>query len=95
MTTGWGMDGLPTRSSSRAIACAISVAHSVTMTDEGQRALERVIATLRQQFPHVPAERVEQLVRQQHEQFVGRPIQEFVPVLIQRAVRDQLVHEPT
>ena len=45
---------------------------------------------LQQQFPELPVETVEKAVLGQYEQFEGRPVRDFVPILVERAAQDQL-----
>jgi hypothetical protein len=53
-------------------------------------AMSRVVHRLRQQFPELPAERIEQAVHGRYEQFDGRPIRDFLPILVERSARNDL-----
>ena len=58
--------------------------------DKERDALGRLVARLHGQFPEQPTERIQQLVAERHAEFTGRPVCEFVPILIERTVRAQL-----
>ena len=47
-------------------------------------ALRKVTERLRTQFPELPEARVDAIVQGRYEQFDGRPIRDFVPVLVER-----------
>ena len=53
-------------------------------------ALSRVVQRLRQQFPEVPPDALEEIVNGHYEAFDGRPIRDFVAVLVERATRADL-----
>jgi hypothetical protein len=53
-------------------------------------ALRQVTQRLRSQFPELPPEQVEEIVRGRYEAFDHRPIRDFVPVLVERGARAQL-----
>jgi hypothetical protein len=55
-----------------------------------QNEIQRVTRRLTQQFPEVPAEDIERLVHVQYSALDDSPIREFVPVLVERKVRDVL-----
>jgi hypothetical protein len=50
----------------------------------------RVIARLRQQFPELPADAVEQAVYGRYDQFDGAPIRDFLPILVERSAHQDL-----
>src|SRR4051794_21447542 len=54
------------------------------------RRVQRVTAGLSQRFTTVPAEEVDRIVRECHSEFEGRPIREFVPILVERTARKRL-----
>ena len=60
-----------------------------TATSEAE-AINRVTHRLRQQFPELPAETVETSVHQHHQIFDGRPVRDFIPILVERATRTEL-----
>jgi hypothetical protein len=43
-----------------------------------------------QQFPELPAEAVEAIVNGRYHAFDGRPIRDFVPILVEHAAREDL-----
>jgi hypothetical protein len=53
-------------------------------------AIDRVTHRLRQQFPELPAETVETSVHEHHQVFDGRPVRDFIPILVERATRTEL-----
>jgi hypothetical protein len=55
-------------------------------------AISHVVRRLRQQFPELTDAAIEQAVYGHYEQFDGRPIRDFVPILVERAAADQLAH---
>ncbi|HEY3717689.1 MAG TPA: hypothetical protein VGL39_24445 [Jatrophihabitantaceae bacterium] len=50
----------------------------------------RVVARLRQQFPELPADAVEQAVYGRYDQFDGAPIRDFLPILVERSAHQDL-----
>jgi len=52
--------------------------------------MSRVVTPLRQQFPELPADTVEQAVYGRYDEFDGRPIRDFVPILVERSARHDL-----
>ncbi len=57
----------------------------MTQTEE-IRALDQLADRLRARFPDAPPEGIKQLVKQAHLQYEGRPIRDFIPVLVEREV---------
>jgi hypothetical protein len=57
-------------------------------------AVRQVATRLAQQFPELPAEDVQRAVYGTYAKFDGRPVRDFVPVLVERASRDNLAHQP-
>lgn len=55
-----------------------------------QAAIDGLIARLSAQFPELPGETVARAVRGEYEGFAGSTVRDFVPVLVERSVRDQL-----
>ncbi len=53
-------------------------------------AMSRVVERLRQQFPEVPPDALDAIVSGHYEAFDGRPVRDFVPVLVERATRADL-----
>ena len=58
--------------------------------DDEVRVLEEVLRRLTDRFPEVPAEVVSGIVRAERQRLDGRPIREFIPLLVERASADQL-----
>lgn len=53
-------------------------------------AIARVAGRLRQQFPELPADAIEDVVRGRYEALDGRPVRDFVPVLVERGACAEL-----
>ena len=66
------------------------------MTDDTKNASEEDIAVeraadrLADRYPQVPRERIDELVEKHHEEFDGAPVRDFVPVLIEHDVKQEL-----
>ncbi|SDX66234.1 hypothetical protein SAMN05660209_01008 [Geodermatophilus africanus] len=58
--------------------------------DDEVRALDEVLRRLTDRFPEVPAEVVSGVVRAERQRLDGRPIREFMPLLVERAAAEQL-----
>ncbi|MFF2050201.1 three-helix bundle dimerization domain-containing protein [Leifsonia sp. NPDC058194] len=56
-------------------------------------AVEHAASRLAERFPRIPRDRIEQLVRERHEEFSGAPVRDFVPVLVEHDVKRQLASE--
>jgi hypothetical protein len=54
-------------------------------------AVARFVARLRQQFPELLAEVIEDTFHRRHEGFDGHPVRDFVPILVERAAREDLI----
>jgi hypothetical protein len=61
---------------------------------EEQQAVLEVRDRLQRKFPHLRADEVARTVEQEHHQFDGHPIRDFVPVLVERAAADRLGRIP-
>ena len=65
----------------------------MTQTEE-IHALDALADRLRGRFPDAPPESIKQAVDEVHHQFDGRPIRDFIPVLVEREVVDRfMVHQ--
>lgn len=53
-------------------------------------AVTMIAERLEASFPDVPAVVVQHVVNRSYEQFDGRPIRDFVPVLVERMARNDL-----
>lgn len=62
-------------------------------TGQEQAAIRQVVSRLTRQFPDVPADDIDRAVHGQYDRFNGRPIRDFVPVLVERATRRQLTQD--
>lgn len=65
----------------------------MTESDEAA-ALALVASRLRTRFPAVSAETVEALVAEIHHEYDGRPIRDYVPLLVERQAREHLSRIP-
>ncbi|WP_430645003.1 three-helix bundle dimerization domain-containing protein [Agromyces sp. GXS1127] len=63
-----------------------------TEADE-QQAVEHVVSRLLERFPSLTEEHVHAIVDEEHHRFDGRPVRDFVPVLVERASRKRLETE--
>jgi hypothetical protein len=57
-----------------------------------QAALAAVVQRLTSQFPEVPPETIRQAVRGEYDEYDNSAIRDFVPILVERAVRAELRH---
>ena len=60
----------------------------MTQTEE-IHALDQLADRLRGRFPDAPPESIKSAVDEVHSQFDGRPIRDFIPVLVEREVVDR------
>ena len=58
--------------------------------DDEVRALDEVLHRLTDRVPEVPAEVVSGIVWAERQRLDGRPIREFMPLLVERAAAEQL-----
>lgn len=58
-----------------------------------QEAISRAAERVRSRFPTVPSDTVDEVVAQYHHEYDGRPIREFVPILVERDAVDHLSSE--
>ena len=61
---------------------------------EELRALAEVRDRLQRRFSHVHVSEVERTIEQEHSEFDGHPIRDFVPILVERAATDRLTRLP-
>ncbi|CAN5574277.1 hypothetical protein BH10ACT10_BH10ACT10_00220 [soil metagenome] len=59
-------------------------------TFEEAHAMTELIKRLQSSYPQAPGHTVDQLVTEVHREFDGRPIRDFVPVLVEREVAERL-----
>lgn len=57
-----------------------------------QVGFDRLVKRIKGQFPEVEPEVVDQTVRGEYGKFGTSPIRDFVPILVERSVREELVH---
>jgi hypothetical protein len=55
-----------------------------------QAAIRQVVARLAQQFPELSADEINRAVHGHYDRYNDSPIRDFVPVLVERATRQQL-----
>ena len=60
------------------------------MTDSESLAIANAIESISADFPAVPHDQVEHLVLEELTHFDGKPIRDFVPILVETHVRGQL-----
>jgi hypothetical protein len=53
--------------------------------------MRRLMERLTQVFPEVPEVEISRAVQGRYHDFDGSPVRDFVPVLVERSVRDQFV----
>ncbi|WP_285114112.1 three-helix bundle dimerization domain-containing protein [Leifsonia sp. fls2-241-R2A-40a] len=58
--------------------------------DEEDLAVEHAAERLADRYPEVPRERIDELVEKHYEEFDGAPVRDFVPVLIEHDVKQEL-----
>ena len=64
---------------------------STGMTQEDEvRAIELLVERLRLRFPSATPEHLEQVLVEVHHQYDGRPIRDFIPVLVEREVTERM-----
>lgn len=59
--------------------------------DDEMRAIDRLIVRLNARFADIPAETVREAVHAAYDEFKGKPIRDFVPVLVERSATARLV----
>lgn len=59
-----------------------------------QLAMDKLAERLATQFPELPTEEITSRIRGQYHGFDGSPVRDFVPVLVERAVRSNLSQLP-
>lgn len=60
------------------------------MDDTESVAVNRVIESLGADYPEVPHQAVVDLVQAEHARYAARPIRDYIPVLVEHAVRERL-----
>lgn len=54
--------------------------------------LQHIAERLARQFPELPTDEIVRTIQGRYEQFEGSRIRDFVPVLVEHAVRNELTH---
>ena len=66
---------------------------------EEDRAVEQIIVRLEEKFPNEPPTSIEKTVREQQLALARNPLRDYIPVLIEHAVKERLrraaLHLPT
>lgn len=52
--------------------------------------MERVVERLSERFPEVQRRRIDEVVQSEYHVFDGRPIRDYVPVLVEHGVKQRL-----
>ena len=60
-----------------------------------QTAMDSLAERLGLQFPELPSEEITRAIRGQYAEFDNSRVRDFIPVLVERAVRADLSHAPT
>ena len=77
------------------LTCARAAAHSYRMTPEEEaRAIDDVTRRLATNYPDLDVRAIAAEVRTAHGQFAGSRIRDFIPLFVERTVRDRLATEP-
>ena len=54
------------------------------------RSVEEVIERLTKKYPDVDRGEIEQIVAEEHQAFAGRPVRDFVPVLVEKSAKKRV-----
>jgi len=65
----------------------------MTIEADEQQAVTHVVARLLERFPSLTEDHIHAIVDEEHHRFDGRPVRDFVPVLVERAARKRLSTE--
>ena len=77
------------------LTCAIAATHAYRMTPEEEaRAINDVTRRLAIRYPHLDVRTIASEVTNAHAQFAGSRIRDFIPLFVERTVRDRLATEP-
>ena len=55
-----------------------------------QRSVEEVIDRLTKKYPDVDRGEIEQIVAEEHQAYSGRPVRDFVPVLVEKSAKKRV-----
>jgi UDP-glucose 4-epimerase len=62
----------------------------MSASDES-KSIDTIIAALELRFPKLPRPEIEEVVGQRYHEFDGASVRDYIPVLVQRGARDQLL----
>jgi hypothetical protein len=66
--------------------------HAARQAHEEHAAFDRLVERIMGQFPELDQELVVAAVRGEYGKFDTSPIRDFVPILVERSVREELAH---
>ena len=55
-----------------------------------QRSVEEVVDRLTKKYPDVDRGEIEQIVAEEHQAYAGRPVRDFVPVLVEKSAKKRV-----
>jgi hypothetical protein len=55
-----------------------------------QRSVDEVIDRLAKKFPDMDRDRIRQIVDEEHHAFDGKPVRDFVPVLVEKSAKRRI-----
>jgi len=58
--------------------------------DSEQRGVDEVVTRLSSRFPDVDVDRIRTIVAEEHQAYEGRPVRDFVPVLVERNAKKRV-----
>jgi hypothetical protein len=58
--------------------------------DAERAAKDRLLDRLTQAFPDIPKDAITRAVEMRYQDFEGSPVRDFIPVLVERSVKQQL-----
>jgi hypothetical protein len=61
-----------------------------TKDENEERVVHKVVDTLTGEFPQLPTDHLASVVRESVSEFSGRPVRDFIPVLVTKKVRSRL-----
>ncbi|WP_353813693.1 three-helix bundle dimerization domain-containing protein [Agromyces sp. SYSU T00266] len=63
---------------------------STSREDNEQRSVDEVIDRLAKKFPQLDREEIRRIVDEEHHAFDGRPVRDFVPVLVEKGAKRRI-----
>ncbi|MRG60167.1 hypothetical protein GE115_09845 [Agromyces sp. CFH 90414] len=58
--------------------------------DSEQRSVDEVIGRLSEKYPDIDPALIQGIVAEEHEAFDGRPVRDFVPVLVEKKAKQRV-----